>query len=68
MQLRRSHDDHQIAGICGGLAEKSPAFKKTYEAWKSFRDGENGWFRLSEASFAALAASRPAPPPATQKK
>jgi phage shock protein PspC (stress-responsive transcriptional regulator) len=21
MQLRRSHDDHQIAGICGGLAE-----------------------------------------------
>ena len=21
MQLRRSHDDHQIAGVCGGLAK-----------------------------------------------
>ena len=21
MQLRRSHDDHQVAGVCGGLAK-----------------------------------------------
>ncbi len=33
------------------IAAKNPTFKKTFEAWKAFREEEYLWFRVSENTF-----------------
>lgn len=58
VKLRPFPQDLMIAArkaayeIYDNEAAKNPAFKKIYVEWKKFRDLNNQWFKVAEASFA----------------
>ena len=39
------------------IAEKNAKFKKVYEPWKTFRDGQVQWFSIAEARFDSFMAA-----------